>query len=180
MTFFKQFKSLWGAVAIAAAAGPLGMIAPNLHPPWPTGSASVAMIVSGCSLILAYARIKSKKPVLKIESIGLILVGVALLLTYLTMFSMFILEETQQTAAGENVLRFVIGYEYLPEILELEADDTDIDLLRNVLYQVDQVWTLKSITTVRIAMMICFSVSFATIAYGSTMLSKNNQSVTSE
>jgi hypothetical protein len=178
--FAKSLKIAWGGISVALAAGPLAALGPELHPPWPVGSAAIAMILSATALFLAFARYRlsakrqsaqrhARRKIL-IEGAAAMSIGVVLLVAYLSLFSAFVIEERRpREGAEEESVRFVIGTTRLPHVAEEKL--SDLDLLRDHLYEPESVWTRSSLTSVRTLLMATFGLAFAGLSYGSALIS---------
>lgn len=175
-SFANSFKSGWGVVSLGLAAGPLVALGAELQPPWPQGSAAISIILSASALFLAFARLRvgarsgrrNQRNFLR-EGSAAIILGIILLATYLFLNSQYVIDEKRSSGGTEESIRIVIGTNRLPQLAEVKS--SDINLLRDHLYQPDEIWTNSSLTFVRLLLIFTFGFSFASLSYGTALIS---------
>lgn len=167
---------MWGAGVLVATAGPLGLLVPDLYPPWPEHSyvigvifAAVAAIVS-FSVGLGYARPSGTARNLR-SGVALtsIVLGSASLIWYFAAYSTRVVVETQMVGAEQHQLRFVVGTEMRPDV-DKTPDANDLELLRDNQYTPDRIWTSKSLQQSRFLLLLTFVSSFSLLTFGMGLL----------
>lgn len=177
--FLKSFKSTWGAVTAAAAAGPLLMWTKELQPPWPEGVSPIASLFCAIAILVGYAlsRLLTTPHTDRRAEHRLLLAGSTCLLLglvsaaiYLWAYSSRVVSETMIVRGGEATVRFVIGTELLPNLVHSEAPD--IERLRDYLYEPALIWTAASLRTSRLILLASFLVTFFLLTLGSCLLTQ--------
>ena len=183
-SFLGRFRSTWGALTVAACAGPLSLqtTAPQFITPWPdvgvvTGLATIACGIALLNAYTVFSRLsrarsnlharlaRRAKPVMATAPV--------LLLGYLLCSSFFVITELQPAANGAKAayVSVVKGYERLPKIREKFGDEyPDKTLLRDFQYQEEMVWTPTSLTVTRLAMLVLYLGFFYSLTHAIALL----------
>jgi hypothetical protein len=175
--FSDNFKSLWGIATALTAAGPLALWSGSLQPLWPANAGLVAALFCAVALVIAFelgdhlaaAPLRSKR---ENDRGGLVLIlgstalGLGLIATvvYVEQYGKYIVTETQPTTAGDRQIRFIIGSEKQPSLTEPNRPDRI--LLREHLYQADEIWTSESIRNARFSLFVSFVLAFSLLTFG--------------
>jgi multisubunit Na+/H+ antiporter MnhB subunit len=171
--FFESFKSVWGGAAVAAAAGPLGLWAMDLEPPWPPSVGKVATLICTVAVLLAYIVSRSFAPRSKraqktrLIAMGMLVLGLIAILGYLWAFGRYIVTDSIERGGRTEIIRTIVGSELRPGV---EPGATPVDLLRDNLYDAEAVWTPQSISTARMALLLSFVLSFFLLTFGAALL----------
>lgn len=188
--FLRAFKSLWGGAAIAAASGPLILWASELDPPWPPGSASkIAALFCAAALMLTYIFVHSladerertkKRGRTRINQLSylagfaFLMIGLAMLIAYLWIYSTAIVADTIQTPPGHNVIvRKIVG-DTVREGVIVDGK-SNLDLLRDHLYEEDRIWTEESLRKARMSLLTTFLLAFFFLTFGAALLASMNR-----
>jgi hypothetical protein len=131
----KPFKSIWGAGVLIATAGPLGLLVPDLYPPWPDHSYVIAVIFAAVAAIvsitagLAYAhQSRGLRKGLTAFALACLALGLMSLIWYFSAYSTRVVVETQMVGGEQHQLRFVVGTERRDDVDKTETDY--LELLR--------------------------------------------------
>jgi hypothetical protein len=189
LKFLKAFRSIWGGAALAAAGGPIILWASELDPPWPPNSASkITTLFCAVAILLSYFinRVLAEKQqllnskhrfVVKQLSgvIGSIFLVIGLLFggAYLWIYGKFVVTDTIQTKNNILIVRKVVGDKVRKGINS--ETTTNIDLLRDHLYDEEAIWTADSLQKARMSLLVTFSLTFFSITFGTAMLATMDQ-----
>ena len=171
----KSFKSIWGAGVLIATAGPLGLLVPDLYPPWPDHSYLIGVIFCAVTAIVSFAIAVSyaHQPIFQKVQTALALASLALGLTsliwYFSAYSTRVVVETQVVGAEQHQLRFVVGTEIRADV-DKTADLNDLELLRDNQYSPERVWTSESLRTSRFLLLITFVTAFSMLTFGMSLM----------
>jgi hypothetical protein len=172
--FFGSFKSVWGGAVIAATAGPIGLWAMDLEPPWPPSVGKVATLFCAVAVLLAYVVSRSFAPgskrakTTRLLAIALLALGLIAILGYLWAYSRYVITESVERGGRTEIVRMIAGSQLRPGVKP--GDATQLDLLRDNLYDPEAVWTPQSISTVRMMLLSSFVFSFFTLTFGAALL----------
>lgn len=177
----KSFKSIWGAGVLIATAGPLGLLVPDLYPPWPDHSyvigvtfAAVAAIIS-MTAGLAYAhQARASAKGHTVFALACLALGLISLVWYFLVYSTRVVVETQMVGGEQHELRFVVGTETRDDVDKTETDY--LDLLRENQYSPERVWTSKSLRSSRFLLLITFVAAFFLLTLGMGLLATRTAS----
>lgn len=182
--FFESFKSLWGAAAVAAGAGPLGFWAADLEPPWPTSVGKVAALFCAVAILIAFfvspaardsedggAQKEKRSGRARVAGIALLVLGALGVIVYLWAFGRYVVQDSIERGGRTEIIRTVIGTE-LRRGMEDVGDSTSLDLLRDSLYDPEKVWTSESVNTVRQLLAGSFVLSFVLLTFGAALLAR--------
>lgn len=117
-SYLSTFKSRWGAVAAAAAAGPVALFAADLSPPWPSENGASAAVFGTVAtiigLLLAYLDGAQRGGWRRRAAFAL---GGTLLLAliFAAVWSLTVIEIPQRVEDQTLVRRFVIGFAEHPD-----------------------------------------------------------------
>jgi len=169
MTGLEEFKQLWGEfrglstlVVGGSAAVPFAAALTDLAPPWPRGVVIVTAIVQFLVVLVIFHFFHKAKrrTVDRILLFGLCVTLLAAI-AYLWVFSQYTftipttherhVRGTQCTANAQLV--------FGPRCPDLEMDD-----IRSAEYEAERLWTLRSITNVRLGVVALWSATFAGLA----------------
>ena len=172
----KSFKSMWGAGVLVATAGPLGLLVPDLYPPWPEHSYVIGIIFAAVAAIvsftvgLGYAR---KPGIMRnarsIVALTCIVFGLASLIWYFLTYSTLVVVETQMVGTEQHQLRFVVGTEIRPDV-DQTSGVNDLELLRDNEYTPERIWTSQSLQRSRFLLLLTFVASFSLLTFGMGLL----------
>lgn len=163
--YVSGFKSGWGALAAAAAAGPVVLFLTDLAPPWPNESGAAAGALGTFStisgLLFAYLDGGSGKRWRRraILSVGS---AVAFALLYIACWSVTVVEVPQRTAESDVLRRFVIGFAEHPEGL------SPADAIRT--YGPDEAYPRMSLLAGRVSLLASWMAIFLSLSYGFGLL----------
>jgi multisubunit Na+/H+ antiporter MnhB subunit len=172
--FLVSFKSVWGGAVVAATAGPLGLWAMDLEPPWPPSVGKVATLFCAVAVLLAYVVSRSFAPrserakTVRLIAITLLAVGLTAILAYLWAYSHYVVTDSIERSGRTEIIRMIVGSTLRPGIEPGTA--TQLDLLRDNLYDPEAVWTRQSISTARMILLISFVLSFFMLTFGAALL----------
>ncbi len=181
--YIKSFKTWWRLATLASVAGPLALWTPDLHPPWPTGAAAIATLFCVVAILLAYiigryigekSRSRSQQKVFKRNSIIIVLASIFLILslclsiTYLYVYSSYVVVVTKLTKDGEQALHFIVGAKIRDNINP--KGKTKKELLLDNLLEPEKVWTFNSIRTNRLLLLFSFVLMFFFLTLGFALL----------
>lgn len=172
-----SFKSVWAAAAVAAGAGPLGLWAADLEPPWPAQVGKVATLFCAIAILIAFfARGSARKGA---PSSGARIVGIALLVLgalgvagYLWAYSRYVVLDSIERGGRAEIVRSVIGSELRPGLEAAARSSTNLELLRDSLYEPEQVWTSESVNAVRLGLAASFVAGFVLLTAGAALLAQ--------
>jgi hypothetical protein len=175
--YFASFKSVWGGAAIAAGAGPLGLWVADLEPPWPTAVGKVATLFCAIAILIAFfvrpeASKKKRSSRGRAVGIALLVFGAVGVMGYLWAYSRYVVLDSIERAGRTEIIRIVIGSELRPGMQEEAAQTTNLDLLRDSLYEPEQVWTSDSVNSVRLILAASFVLSFVSLTAGAAVLAQ--------
>jgi len=177
--FLKAFKSIWGGLAAAAAAGPLLVWGGGLQPPWPDSAAGITSVFCAVSILVGYALSRllttprnDSRAVRRLILVGVVclLSGLAGAATYLWAYSSRVVSETVVVKGSETTARFVIGTELLPGLPNTKVPD--IERLRDHRYEPAAVWTAASLRASRLLLLASFLATFFLLTLGSSLLAQ--------
>ena len=176
----KSFKSIWGAGVLIATAGPLGLLVPDLYPPWPEYSYLVAVIF--CAVVsivsftvgLAYAhQPRSQRKLQTLLASACLLLGLTSLIWYFSAYSTRVVVETQVVGTEQHQLRFVVGTDMRAD---MDKTSDHLELLRDNQYNPERVWTPESLRFSRLLLLITFLVAFSMLTLGMGLLATRSES----
>lgn len=176
----RSYRSVSGFALVLAATGPLLLWVPDLQPPWPESSQTIATIFCVVVAILAAAwarQFRSAVPragaerqrsrVLLGAGTGAIVLGLIFGISYLVAFNQYVVSE-QQTVGGEvRTVRVVIGSQLRPEV---DANERPLQLLQESGYEPERVWTRESLLQTRLRVFISFAATFVALTAGLALL----------
>ena len=172
--FFGSFKSVWGGAAVAATAGPLGLWALDLEPPWPSSAGKVATLFCAVAVLLAYVVSRSITPrskgakKLRVIAPATLALGLIAIVGYLWAYGRYVVTDSIDRGGRTEIIRMIAGSELRPGIQAGTA--TQLDLLRDHLYEPEAVWTPQSISTARMLLLLSFVLSFFMLTFGAALL----------
>lgn len=183
--FFSSFKSLWGAAAVAAGAGPLGLWVADLEPPWPSSVGKVAALFCAVAILVSFfvgpggreadggraSAQQARRRRGRTVGITLLLLGALGVGGYLWAFGRFVVQDAIDRGGRTEIIRTVIGTELRPGLGDL-AGATNLDLLRDSLYEPERVWTPESVNTARQLLAVSFVLSFVLLTAGAALLAQ--------
>ena len=172
----KSFKSVWGAGVLVATAGPLGLMVPELYPPWPEHSYVIAVIFAAVAGIVsftagvAYAQqpgtLRKGQTVFALACLAL---GLISFIWYFSAYSTRVVSEPQMIGTEQHQLRFVVGTEIRPGV-DTKQDADDLELLRDNQYTPERVWTSESLRRSRFLLLTTFVSAFFLLTVGMGLL----------
>jgi hypothetical protein len=186
--FVASFKSVWGAAAVAAGAGPLALWVADLEPPWPTSAGKVAAMFCAVAILIAFfigpaerhsetraasAR-KAQRRKARVAGIALLVAGAIGVAAYLWGFGRYVVQDAIERGGRIEMVRVVIGTELRGDLGDV-GSATNLDLLRDSLYDAERVWTSDSVNTVRQLLAASFMLSFVLLSFGAALLSQLEQ-----
>lgn len=169
-----SFKSVWAVAALAAGAGPLGFWTAELEPPWPPSVGKVATLFCAIALIVVFtvrpARGRHQNE--RRRRAGLVLLGLGVLgiTGYLWAYSRYVVVDSVETGAGDRTIRLVVGTQLRPGLAEEAQGTTNLEMLRDRLYEPEQVWTSASVQNTRLGLAALFIAGFVLLTGGSALL----------
>ncbi|MBI3350128.1 MAG: hypothetical protein HY020_23320 [Burkholderiales bacterium] len=183
--FFASFKSLWGAAAVAAGAGPLGLWIADLEPPWPSSSGKVAALFCAIAILISFfvgpagrdaedskvSRQKARRRGARIAGIALLVLGALGVGAYLWAYGRFVVQDAIDRGGRVEIIRTVVGTELRPGMGDI-GSATSLDLLRDGLYDPERVWTSESVNMVRQLLAASFVLSFVLLTFGAALLAQ--------
>ena len=172
----KSFKSVWGAGVLVATAGPLGLLVPDLYPPWPEHSYLIAVIFAAVAAIgsftagLAYAnRARALRRGQTAFALACLALGLMSIIWYFSAYSMRVVSEPQMIGAEQHLLRIVVGTEIRADVDRSEEKD-NLELLRDNQYTPERVWTSESLRYSRFLLLVTFVTAFFLLTLGMGLL----------
>jgi hypothetical protein len=178
----KSFKSMWGAGVLVATAGPLGLLVPDLDPPWPEHSYVIGVIFAAVAAIvsftagLAYAdRAKELRKPQTAFALACLALGLMCLVWYFSAYSTRVVVEAQMVGAEQHELRFVVGTEMRPDVDKTQDADY-LELLRDNQYSPERVWTSESLRYSRFLLLVTFVTAFFLLTLGMGLLATRPES----
>lgn len=180
--FFGSFKSVWGGAVVAATAGPLGLWALDLQPPWPSSAGRVATLFCTVAILLAYIVSRSlagggkrdagpgSKRARKARwiAIAMLSLGLATAIGYLWAYERFVVTDSIERGGRTEIIRTIVGSELRQGIDAGSA--TQLDLLRDNLYDPEAVWTSRSIGNARLMLLTSFVLMFFMLTFGAALI----------
>ena len=164
------FKSAWGAVVAAVAAGPLVMWTSDLQPPWPPGSFAIASLACAVAVWLAISlkSLLTRPRNLKLIGAGSLLMGLVLGAMYVGAFSRYVQWFEIITETGTRTESVVVGTDQNPGVVlgKGGAKKALIDALANA----DEVWTEASIMQSNEILLALFVSMFFFLTLGSASI----------
>jgi len=162
---FRSILSNYGRIfawALASSIAPVLAGLTNLAPPWPPSVIQVTAIAELLALIISFQFLKaaSMKRINRIIISGIAILTVMLVL-YLFAISQFVYEEPL------SKLRFVKGFVCTPEAIQVfpgHCPSYSDDELRQAEWEAARLWTLSSITLVRLGLVCLWFAFFASLA----------------
>jgi hypothetical protein len=111
--FIKSFASRWGAASAAVTAGPLGLLAADLAPPWPSEN-GVAAAALGCiagiiGLIFAFSNKSENAQRTRATKRSLMSAGI-LVIVFIALWSVLIVSIPQFVDGSQVYRRFLTGF----------------------------------------------------------------------
>ena len=169
MTGLEEFKQLWTEfrglstlVVGGSAAVPFAAALADLAPPWPSGVVMVTAILQFLIVLVIFHFFQKAKrrTVDRILLLGLCLTLFAAIV-YLWVFSQytFTIPRTHE--------RYVRGTQCTPDaqlVYGTQCPDLDMNTLRGVKYEAENLWTLRSIPNTRLVIVALWLASFAGLA----------------
>jgi hypothetical protein len=172
----KSFKSIWGAGVLIATAGPLGLLVPDLYPPWPDHSYLIGVIFCAVTAIVSFAvgvgfaqQPMSRRKVQTALALTSLVLGLISLVWYFLAYSTRVVVETQVVGAEQHQLRFVVGTEMRSDV-DKGADLNDLELLRDNQYSPERIWTSESLQSSRFILLLTFVLAFSMLTFGMGLL----------
>ena len=158
----KEFSSLSKWAAAASVAVPFAASMLSVSPPWPQAISPLTSIVELLAIVVCFQffRSASRSRINKLIISGLLLLllfGIA----YLVGYSQFVYE-TPRTHT-----RAVKGFVCTDDVRKVYPDrcpNLGMDELNTVEYEAERLWTLPSITTVRIALVLSWLCAFLSLS----------------
>lgn len=188
--YFESFKSLWGVAAVAAGAGPLGLWVADLEPPWPSAAGKVATLFCAIAILIAFfvgpagsaggrkRKGGKKKSGVRYAAIALLVVGSCGVISYLWAYGRYVVTDSVQRGGRTEIIRMVVGTELRPG---LDASQTTkLELLRDNLYDPEEVWTSESVNNTRQLLVVWFVLSFFLLTFGAALLAKLGRETSTE
>ncbi|MBI1686161.1 hypothetical protein [Caulobacter hibisci] len=172
--YLSSFKSIWAAAAIAAGAGPLGLWAADLEPPWPTSAGKVATLFCAVAILTTFfANASTDRPDRRrrgLAGVALLVLGSCGVAGYLWLYSQFVVQDSIELGGRSEVVRAIVGSELRPELRAEAEHVTNLDLLRDALYDPEQVWTPRSVNQMRLSLLAAFVLGFVAMTLGAGLL----------
>jgi len=104
----------------------------------------------------------------KAVSVFLLCLGLIGIMAYLWEYSRYVVTDSLELDGEPLLLRIVVGTELKDGVSRNGA--TDLDLLRDNLYEPYAVWTPESVRNARIVLVGAFVLSFFSLTFGAAML----------
>jgi len=153
-----EFRGLSAWAVGGAVAVPFAAALVDFSPPWPPGIVLVTAVVELIALVFVFQFLKSAKRrsinrALIVSTAGLSIASVV----YLILLSLY---TYRVPTTGE---RFVKGYNCTPEAKAIFKDhcpDLGLDELRTAEYEAERLWTRRSLTLMRVTLVILWSAAF--------------------
>lgn len=154
----REFRGLSVWAAGGATAVPFAAAAVALSPPWPAGIVVATAILELVALVFVYQFMKgaprrSINRVLWVSAFCLLMTSAG----YLTGLSLY----SYQTPTTKE--RFVKGFECTPEahlVFKDKCPELGADALRTAEYESERLWTERSVTIVRMSLVLGWSLAF--------------------
>lgn len=151
-TFAKDFRSLSKWIVYAATAAPLIGIFVGISPPWPSEFASsvLAAVFECLILMLTYEYwCKGRTSIKNLKRLFVLffLFFVFFVFAYMFILAYFVVEVIPS-------YRVVIGYEYLPNMIDFAGDYTPTELLEMFECNAKAVWTSQSVSALQFFVLI--------------------------
>ncbi len=158
----KEFRGLSIWAVGSGLAVPFVAAMADFSPPWPPGIVPVTAVIELMTLVIVFQHFKNTAKrivnrVLVISSILFVVTG----LPYLFGLSLY----TYQVPVTKQ--RLVKGYECTRDakaVFKELCPDLGLDELQTAEYQAERLWTLKSISLIRIALVFAWSLTFAALS----------------
>ena len=178
----KSFRSVWGAGVLVATAGPLGLLVPDLYPPWPEHSYVIGVIFAAVATIIsftagtAYAhQPKAWRKGQTAFALACLAFGLTSLIWYFSAYSTRVVAEPQMVGAEQHQLRFVVGSEMRADVDRAQHAD-NLELLRDNQYIPERVWTPESLRNSRFLLLLTFVTAFFLLTLGMGLLATRTAS----
>ena len=158
----KEFRGLSVWAVGSGLAVPFVAAMADFSPPWPPGIVPVTAVVELMTLVIMFQYFKNTarrivNRVLIISVIFFVIAG----LPYLFVLSLY----TYQVPVTKQ--RFVKGYECTIDakvVFKERCPDLGLDELQTAEYRAERLWTLKSISIIRIILVSAWSMTFAALS----------------
>ena len=156
--FAAEFRGTAAATVGSAVTVPFAAALVDFSPPWPPGIVLVTAVVELIALVFVFQFLRSAKRrsinrALIVSAAGLSIASIS----YLGLLSLY---TYQVPTTGE---RFVKGYDCTPEAKAVFKDhcpDLGLDELRTAEYEAERLWTRRSLTLMRILLVLLWSAAF--------------------
>lgn len=149
------------AVAVCLAL-PVGAIWAQISPPWPRGVPLITVVIEAAAIGFAFQMLRASPPKTVRRTILSASVALAVLLSvYLVLVSYF----TYETPTTKQL--WAKGFTCTPEATLVYKDkcpDLGIDELKDAEYEAERLWTARSVTVIRVALVISWLASFSALA----------------
>jgi hypothetical protein len=172
----KSFKSVWGAGVLVATAGPLGLLVPDMDPPWPEHSYAIGVIFAAVAAIVSFTAgltyAHQPRALRKFQtafSLACLALGLMCLVWYFSAYSTRVVVETQMVGSEQHQLRFVVGTEMRTDVDKTQDADY-LELLRDNQYSPERVWTSESLRYSRFLLLVTFVTAFFLLTLGMGLL----------
>lgn len=158
-----EFRGLSVGMVGSAVAVPFAAALVELSPPWPPGILLVTAILELLALILAFQFFKSAKRAMVNWTLAvsvLLLFGTSTI--YLVMLSLY----TYQVPSTKD--RFVKGYDCTSDaklVFKERCPNLGLDEIKTAEYDAERLWTLESITFMRTAIVLLWSIAFVALSF---------------
>jgi hypothetical protein len=178
----KSFKSVWGVGVLIATAGPLGLLVPDMYPPWPDHSYLIGVIFCAISAIVSFTvgvgyahQPGASSKVQTAIALACLVLGLTSLISYFLIYSTRVVVETQVIGAEQHLLRFVVGTEMRAD-MDKSTDGDNLELLRDNQYSPERIWTPESLRYSRFLLLITFVTAFSMLTVGMGLLATRSGS----
>lgn len=178
MDEFRKILSKFGELSAWASAGAATSFIAlflGVAPPWPTGAAGITAVIQLVALILAFQLLRRarRRTVNRVLVASVVLLAILSML-YLTTFSLLTFETPRHHYVRAK------GLVCTPEAKILYADICpwlDADQLIRAEWEARRLWTLQSITAVRVGLLTVWAAAFATLttAIGAFLVSNSEK-----
>ena len=163
---FKQLLTEFRGLSIWAVGGsvvvPFAAALAELSPPWPPGVVLVTAIVELLALVFVFQFLRSAKR----QAINWVLsLSTLVLFVSSTLYLLSLSLYTYQVPTTKE--RFVKGYQCTPEAVIVFKDkcpDLGLDELKSAEYESERLWTRRSVTIMRTALVITWAVAFMSLS----------------